>query len=478
MPGVALVKEVDAFLNETRKRNYRQLLESVESACKRAKDRLGPNVVSRVYGRNDKQAGLIFKTNTKIAEKLARKREADSGASPRSITDVIGMTVVVHYPDQIEILIRTVLAELTRESIDSQKVERVRKPGYFATHVDLLSHNAAHDGLFCELQVKTMLHDAWSAKMHDLNYKPAGVIDPRLDAMMRVVADSLESIEAQSQTLRDLITERWRFEARWRAAARGKMFESMPAWLMSSEFFSDGAKALRADLERDRELIHDAESGSDVLRTYVERITRLKTASLREGWVLSAYLGSLRSDEVHAEFASRAIEDWLEHALAALNLPESRITLKEIWSAPLACYAIGEIDRGITMSRALLSDARVDLDGMRSVLRFNLANFLTEKEYFAQSSADEREHLRTEVEFLITECDNLEAEDPSVFHDLRGMVCVAFANTATDVSAALPLIEMGRSEAPESSRGIADAYYKLHARLAWRRLLELENDIT
>ncbi|MBP32407.1 hypothetical protein [Methylobacterium sp.] len=473
--------EVERFLSDSRKRMYGQLLAVVKSSCVEIKDRLGSNVVSRIYGRDDKQQGAIFKSSVKIAAKVRAKRAKDPDFVPKSVTDVIGMTAVVQYPDQVQPFIAAVSEALAKRNVRAEKVERVEKPGYFATHVDLLSLDVAHDGIWCELQVKTMLHDAWSAKMHDLNYKPSGQIDPRLDSMMRVIANSLEAIEVQSETLRDLITEHWRIEDSWRRAARHKLFEMMPAWLATSGS-SPEATALRTDLVAARSDIEVAGPGSPVLAGFVERITRLKEASQRQGWTMAAYLGSLRSDDVHTDFALRSVEDWVGEwpryartAMAAgAPIPE-----QELWSAPLACYAIGDMDRAIEYSRTLLTAQEMPLSAHGlAVVRINLANFLIEKEYFLPTkSAEERQALRAQIEEVIASCPDLEQEDPSPFHDLRGMLMVTFAAQAAEIQEAIKLIERGRDEAPDHEKQVAIAYYELHARLAWRRLLEVENAI-
>lgn len=472
--------EVERFLSDPRKKSYLTLLQAIRSACQEAKAQLGPNVVSRIYGRDDKQSGEIYKSTSKIAAKVRTKRLKNPSFAPRDVTDVVGLTAVVQYPDQVSPFIALVSSILQNGNIKARKVEVVEKPGYFATHVDLRSDAVAHSGLWCELQVKTMLHDAWSAKMHDLNYKPSGQIDPRLDSMMRVIANSLEAIEVQSVTLRDLITEQWRIEASWRRAARHKMFELMPAWLATGGSGS-AAETLRADLESARDTIQSADADAPLLSAFVERITSLKETSLRQGWTMAAYLGSLRNDEVHTEFALRSIDDWIAEwprAVAVGKADGIEIPEYELWSAPLACYATGDIDRAIECSRELLKSPHAMSKHGISVMRINLANFQIEREYFLPTrSPEDRLALKTEIEATISECHELEAADPSPFHDLRGMLMVTFAGSSEEIQQAIKLIERGRDEAPGHEELVAKAYYDLHARLAWRRLLEIENAI-
>lgn len=471
--------EIDRLLSPSGKRSYEHLLRTVREACVRAQQALGSNVVSRVYGRDDKQYGDLFKSPLKIAAKVRAKRAREKAFAARDVRDVIGLTAVVQYPDQIQTFIDVVKGIVEPGGISAEKVERVQKPGYFATHVDFLSTRAEDAGLWCELQIKTMLHDAWSAKMHDLNYKPSGEIDPRLDSMMRVIANSLDAIESQSETLRDLITERWKIEHAWRRAARHQMFELMPAWLQSSGL-DQSAFALRAELVEMRDELRSTAPKSDLLASFVARIAKLKQSSLRYGWPMAAYLGSLRDDEVHAAFALRSIEEWIvdwpraatEAKVAGREIPEH-----ELWSAPLACYATGDIELAIARSEELLNGLAGPLtEGTLCVLRVNLANFLIEREYFLPTRlGEDRELLRRRVDDLIAACSVLEAADPSPFHDLRGMALVTFGATTAEIQEGISLIERGRDEAPDHEKAVARAYYDLHARLAWRRLLEVEN---
>lgn len=75
--------------------------------------------------------------------------------------------------------------------------------------------------------------------------------------------------------------------------------------------------------------------------------------------------------------------------------------------------------------------------------------------------------LRHRVEELLAACADIERDDPSAFHDVRGMLEVAVATEADYVRSAITLIERGLTDAREIDRDIARVYYELHIHLAW-----------
>jgi len=470
-----VLKEVESYLTTNRESSFKKLHERLLVACNFAKNQLGINVISRVYARSDKQSGDILKAKLKIASKITKNRNKGRDYHPKDVNDIIGATIVVQYPDQVDSVIKVITEKLLEEKIENLASERIQVDGYYATHVDFISKNVDHDGLLCELQIKTMLHDAWSSKMHDLNYKPSGRIDARLDNMMRVVANSLESIEVQSETLRDLISERWKIEDAWRVSARRRMFEKVPPWIFSSESDDDEARKLKTYIEAESEALANAETDSKKLADVVDRITSLKSRSMRHGWILAAYLGNLRRDQRHIEFALRAIEDWISEAQILTGRGDVELNEFEIWSAPLACFSVGDSEQAIQFSKKILSSFTELSEESKCILRINLANFMTEQEYFLPSPSAKRDGVKAEIENLIAGCCKIEAEDPSLFHDLRGMLIVSFSTDPAEIRAAINLIDRGLSEAPTEEAGIAQAYHELHSRLAWRRLLEVED---
>jgi hypothetical protein len=89
------------FAQEENDRAYRSLLSTVESHCRDIKRELGEGIVYRVYGRDEKQVDhTIYKSRAKIATAVMRMGDP-ARVKIEEVADVIGLTIVVHYPDQI-----------------------------------------------------------------------------------------------------------------------------------------------------------------------------------------------------------------------------------------------------------------------------------------------------------------------------------------------------------------------------------------
>ncbi|WP_299949815.1 hypothetical protein [uncultured Ruegeria sp.] len=467
--------EVLDFLTAQRRIWYQDLLKVVQETCDEVKRKLGSNCVVRVYGRDEKQKGDVFKTDVKIAEKITRNRRKRIEFEPHNVTDIVGVTLVAQYPDQIPKIVDQLVSDLAQFQIVELKCETIERPGYFATHLDVTSENPAFPDACCEIQIKTMLHDALSIKMHDLNYKPEGELDGRLDGLMKTLATSLDAIEIQSQTIRDLISERWNVDSSWRKAARLRMFELLPVWKEQSEFFDARAKKTLEYIEENKDELSICARESPIFQFAIKETRRLALEDLRSGWLLSAYLGLISEDRDAHTYGVVRVQDWVSVCLREIASGNYEADYSELWLAPLALMALSETSIAIEKSREIIKigDAmpRDDL----AVTKFNLANFLVEREYFRKSKAAERETARSEVESLIKDCSKLEALDPSAFHDLRGMMMVAFASTSSEVSQGIESIQEGLVTARKQDVELAETFYKLHTRLAWRRLLQLED---
>lgn len=96
----ALMAEVRTFLNNNDAR-LRELLSKVREECDKVRDELGVSVVRNIYGRDDKQITSPFKTPEKIAIAISRLRERGGNHPVSAVQDIIGLTVVVYYPDEI-----------------------------------------------------------------------------------------------------------------------------------------------------------------------------------------------------------------------------------------------------------------------------------------------------------------------------------------------------------------------------------------
>lgn len=471
----SIIDEVSSYMTEERVNRYTGFCTAVVDQCDSIKQELGPNVVSRVYSRLDKQGGAQLKSSLKIAKKVMERRAEGLDFNPCDVTDIVGATIVVQYPDQINQVIGKLRERVNADDI-TMKVEVIERPGYYATHVDLysvLDFRAA----YCELQIKTMLHDSWSAKMHDLNYKPQGSLDNRLDRLMSSLGSTLQAIEVQSETLRNLIQERWQQEKFWRQLVGKHTIGQLREFSTDAGLFGDGARAVFEEIDRLEEEVINWRHNDDPLVAVTRKVSLLSKPSAREAWWIATYLAVLSRRPNSEDFAIELIQDWLEEASRLLTVDPSNIHHAEVFFAPLSCQALGHNEVAIDLSEKIIE--LFDALGLEDIkyAKFNLIHFLLEREYFLPSKPDLRMRTAERVRSLAEDCETMRAEDPSSFHDMEGMEKVVFGTSAEEVRQGIDLIEMGKDTLNEREAEYASETYELHARLAWRRLGEIENAI-
>lgn len=464
-----IIEEVHAFL-KANERAYRELLVQVTQACMAAKNEIGGAVVRTVYGRDDKQVTGIFKSPEKIAKALKDERLKKADASPSVIQDIIGVTIVVHYPNEIQLVIECLKRKL--RNVKLVKDTFLNRNGYHAHHLVFRSTRITTIGLHCEVQVKTMLHDAWAAKTHDLNYKPRGRMDDRLSRMMQVFGDALQSIELQSELLRDMIHERWNTDLGPRRIVRQRLFEYIPNWRKRKEF-SSNAQNILEELAVSRDKLVAAAPDDAWLSDLVGRINDLGEIALREATWLAIQLAMTRESEEFISFANGKATDLVvkSNELLAQGVAD----FEEIATLPLAVAAYGDSAKAIELSR-YLAEHTPNLTGThRETVLFNLANLLVEQSVGGPPlNSAEQEALKTEVTTLIGECERLRKADESAFVDLEGLLTVAASTDAVEIRKAIDQLQKGRDDCRPEDREYAEACFELNARLAWRRLLEME----
>ena len=232
----AKAAEVKAFLDGNRNRYLNDLTLVKNLVLETAKTDPRLRIVYKIYSRGEKQASEELKHPRKVRLKFNLLNEGQLTASLFDIPDIVGFTVVVPYPTDIN-----GVCEVLDELIDSKQIQKFVAPaggssstpkaksliqsrygrpleenGYFACH-----YNVRTPGLpprpVCEIQVKTLLQDAWGAKSHDLTYKPQGQTDRDLIASFNILGDTLAKIDLQSDVIRSSIERKARVRERKRS---------------------------------------------------------------------------------------------------------------------------------------------------------------------------------------------------------------------------------------------------------------------
>jgi len=279
-----------------------------------------------------------------------------------------------------------------------------------------------------------MLHDAWSAKMHDLTYKPIGMLDPRLTALMTSIADAIESVEQQSRLIRDMITAGWNVESATRRAIRQAVFEVMLNY--RAEVNDPELQAVHEKIEASSDVIASKALDHPLLVELVDATGRCcrDPAKLRHGWLMAGRIASLRPSGDLTRFFARHADAWL--TAAPQLLAAAAISEREISAVPLMFYVIGDLDRAIDYATEIVNGRVPGVSEDRKArIDFNRVTFLAEREYhFPTSDQVGRERLRADIEAVLKServraLENIAAD----LRDTEGFVKITFAQTKDDV---------------------------------------------
>lgn len=462
---------VEAFVGKMQQ-PYGKLVEVIKDACEEMKQRPDTgSYIHQYYSRGQKQDSEL-KDASKILEKV---EPPVTDAKLRDVGDIAGVTIVAHYPDHITHLIETLLTLLGPHNILLHGEIDRKDEGYFATHVTLRGASGAYVGLKCEVQFKTVLHDAWSAKMHDLTYKPQGAMDQRMSHLMTSIGFVLEGLEKQSAIIRKMIAGRHALESRAFRANCDVMFALLnaPGRTESLGEKTDDIRELRArvdDLWSRR--ANTQQSEVDAVAANIEQINRPEW-----GWLLMTRLACGGALGDRSRETAHHVDRFLQSAHDGQKLKHpSRL----IQNVPMALYVAGDFSRAVDYSERLMKPpflAELTPDDIASI-EYNRDCFLLEREHLRPSRkpaarAALAERLRPRI------FDDRYFEDEeyrSAALDSRGLFQIVFGACQKEVRLGIDdCVEAART-APEHERELADACREWRLEAGWRRYFDLVED--
>jgi ppGpp synthetase/RelA/SpoT-type nucleotidyltranferase len=242
VPVPASPADVRAFIDQTRVR-YEADLKAVRLLIDKL-SQTDPRLrsVYKIYSRGDLQGIDELKSARKIRLKFNEwnKDKLHNQASLFDTPDVVGLTIVVPYPTGID-----AVAGAIDDAVDKKLLNAVQmgvsdlgstiktrhgrgldSKGYSACHYNLRIPGAGKRPIV-EVQIKTLLHDAWGAKTHDLTYKPSGRIGEELLASFDLLGTNLANLDRQSDALRTSILRAAEVRERKRSAIQVAILAKM-----------------------------------------------------------------------------------------------------------------------------------------------------------------------------------------------------------------------------------------------------------
>ncbi len=221
----ASAKDIEDFIGRFENR-YIDALNRIKHIIVEAKtERSNLSCIYNIYSRGDKQVGKELKHPRKVRLKH-NKYCMDNGLHKSNIydmPDIVGITISVIYPSDINIVCSFLddlcekykvfpriydkeknMVDNNNRLIQTLYGEAEEDKGYFACHYRVRLRNGSEEPIV-EIQIKTVLHDAWELKTHDLTYKNSFPVDPVSKKHFELLGSVLLQIDKQSEYLRTSI---------------------------------------------------------------------------------------------------------------------------------------------------------------------------------------------------------------------------------------------------------------------------------
>lgn len=457
--------DVDLFISRHRG-HYEQFLESVLRELSEYRDiRRNSSPIYRLYSRADKQiGGEKLKSRLGIAKKLAnwrREEKGDRRIRVNEVHDIIGVTIVTYFESEIAF----VAGALRKARFKTFKVlsdTSIARSDYNAQHIIVLQNGSGFGigGRLCEIQIKSLLHDGWSTRTHNM-YKDKDLspkIKKRIESLTRLV----KSLEEESDSLREDMQKVEREDSVRRDAAARQLFTGL------LEKVKDRADVTNSHLANvlTKERAYFAECPTDDV-VLIETLSKWQDARASTGdhqtaCRLMAMLALLRTLRDFDDEALGAIEVWLDAS------SDDAERAKALSLKALTNWALGYLDDAISTARDVLALAS-ELGMKTTTAKWNLAYYLAEKcdrENKPELHSDELKRL---VEELTVSDDDRQKMS---FQDTLGAIKIMTSTTRSGIFEGQRLCEEAQrwSVANGTDQDIFQIFYELHERCAVRRL--------
>jgi len=150
-----------------------------------------------------------------LVEKIRRRRERQKNSeipfSFNDVDDLIGIKILCPYQNDVELVINYLYLQAGRPNgfrvkektrIQARRESEYGYRGFHFTAYPVVGARAEWTPLRCEIQIKTLIEEAWDAKTHDLSYKREGRIPGELHGRLREFSDFLYDAEKRGEKVR------------------------------------------------------------------------------------------------------------------------------------------------------------------------------------------------------------------------------------------------------------------------------------
>lgn len=401
------------------------------------------------------------KSAKSVIEKIDRHRlNQEDGSEPygfNDVTDLVGSKILCAYPSDVQIVLawlrrqRTYLVSPPVRQAKEEALERERLRGYRGYHFILKRKRGEARQYSFELQVKTLLEEAWDAKTHDVSYKPSGEIQPAILDHMKLLSKSLVVVDDQSEVLKQQIQiEEKESSIHYKAAAFFMLSGVGDQELLSQLGFPSNPADFKV-----------VESSAILGR--IDRLTK------KNGLVpnICRYYALLALLDNRAEFelaASIAADDYARLFPGAAGFV---VASHVHWALRGFQSAIAYAARAIEALNAALAELDGEIDAERiAQLRYYLDTTMNQFVYWVCDARDE--NLKETASGYLDELG-----DSIANRDTLGFFKIVFGGSTVEIDEGRRLIREARELASEKDQLGAEAFFLKHELIAQRRLEEI-----
>ncbi|OFV96042.1 MAG: hypothetical protein A3H28_15400 [Acidobacteria bacterium RIFCSPLOWO2_02_FULL_61_28] len=406
----------------------------------------------------------------KVIAKIEDKKENRRGYGLSHLEDLVGVKIFCPYATDVRQVIDSmrnhegfIVPETNREA------RRKTKAGYRGFHFTLqlkgplLVNNEDLTRIKCEVQVKTMLEEAWDAKTHDITYKSESVVDQFLLGRMGEISEALAAFDKRSEELKKEILKRHTEERkRKEAVASVYLSEAMPLWKEVLSELQDGKEL--------RELRARNFNAKNVLRLIPPIEKRRDDKNL-----LSPHLCRL-AGLVALYARGQHIDIW------ALDLCDDLIHKDPQLSRPYlvkgsVCWALDQLDEALEVTKTGIEKAEEENDqGSVANGKANFAYWVGEKVW---NASEKDTKLASQAIKYIDEAIRSARKKATrlSYSDTKGFLLITTGKNAKEIRKGMRLIrEVRRQRTGGILEKLSRLFFDRHISIAKQRLALLKTD--
>lgn len=177
----------------------RILLKMVERYIEAAGNPMGIKPVEKCQSRIKSSQSMISKLNRS-------KLEVNVQSALYGVYDAVGIRIICGFMDDVYRVEEWLARQPEIEIVGRKDYIAYPKPnGYRSLHIQVKLKVGISEGIFAEIQIRTMAIDFWATLEHELKYKKTIKQEKLIRSELKRCADEIAATDLSMQTIRDII---------------------------------------------------------------------------------------------------------------------------------------------------------------------------------------------------------------------------------------------------------------------------------